>query len=145
MKQSYAKRAGSLTFFALLGAVAMVACSADGSRDDGGKGGVADGTTATKGSGLESCVRACDVFRSTGCSTRAATFCSNARQNCATRYENAKACGSQLEALDACSAALATRDYVCPLGTLNDPLRPYRSSEDVCVPQAQALADCLSP
>jgi hypothetical protein len=153
------RSAGLLAFLVLLVSVEIVACASAGSQDENGKGsaggvpgnsGTAGATTAADGStggttGIENCIKACNTFTTTGCSTRAADFCNSAQQNCHTRYDASPACRAQVEAMDACSASQPASNFICPLGTSSDPVRPYRVSQDVCVREAQALTDCIEP
>lgn len=108
---------------------------------NGGGGSAGNGGTP----GVSDCIEACATFTTTGCNTQAANFCNSAQQNCQERYDSFPTCRLQLEAMDACAAAQPASSYVCPLGTLSDPVRPYRTSQDVCVTQAQALTNCLNP
>lgn len=106
-----------------------------------------DPQSRSLGSGLEDrvgqCVKACEVFATTGCNTRAARFCEQALDNCKARYRAHPKCAEQLAALDTCAAAQPAHNYSCPLGNVPDPARPYRVSEDVCVDEARAVSSCL--
>lgn len=93
--------------------------------------------------GIHQCVQACQALLKTSCDTRAVDFCRNAEENCEARYSAHPDCRAQLTAMDQCAVAQPTANYVCPLGTIADEIRPYRLSEDACVERAMALQECL--
>jgi hypothetical protein len=93
--------------------------------------------------GARRCVAACRVFSGTDCETRAAEFCRSADQNCEARYSSHSNCASVLAALDACAASQPASNFTCPLGNVEDAIRPYRLSEDACVDDARAVSECL--
>ena len=116
---------------------------ADAGSDSGG--GNADGgqdSGMPSGTGVANCIKACDTFLMTNCNTPAADFCRSKQQSCEERYAMNPSCKAQLEAMDACAAVQPVARFECPAG-LEDPLRPYRVTEDVCVPEANALLICL--
>lgn len=115
----------------------------DSSIGDGDAGEMVDASTPG-GAGVEDCVKACEIFLMTNCSTPAADFCESAQQNCLTRYDAHPKCRAQLDAMDACAAAQPVANFTCPLGTMPNVVRPYNVTEDVCVGVATALIDCLA-
>src|SRR5262245_58232686 len=53
--------------------------------------------------GVSDCVRVCEIFLMTTCSTPAADFCKSAQQNCGARYDAHPKCQSQFAAIDSCA------------------------------------------
>jgi hypothetical protein len=95
------------------------------------------------GEGVQQCVQACQTLLKTSCDTPAVDFCRNAEENCEARYSAHPDCRAQLAAMDQCAVTQPTANYVCPLGTIPDELRPYHLSEDACVDRAMGLQECL--
>lgn len=100
-------------------------------------------TAVPGGTGVEDCVKACETFLMTNCSTPAADFCESAQQNCEARYATHSNCQAELEAMDACAAAQPVANFSCPLGTVPNEAAPYNLTEDVCVSEAYAVNVCL--
>ncbi len=99
--------------------------------------------SSSNNEGLQHCVQACQTLLATNCDTRAVDFCQNARENCEVRYNAHPDCRAQLEAMDGCAGKQPAASFVCPLGVINDELRPYHLSEDMCVNAAIELQGCF--
>lgn len=93
--------------------------------------------------GIDQCVQACETLLTTNCESNATAFCQDAQTQCKARYDENDDCLAELKAMDACAAAEAANNFVCPLGLQTDEVRPYLLSEDSCVQVARALAECM--
>ena len=115
-----------------------------GARDGGDEHDSGETDAGSGGAGAQDCVTACQTFSMTNCNTDAANFCANAVINCEGRYDGNPECRVELAAMDACAAVQAEANFVCPLGTIQNQIRPYNTTEDVCVIEANALINCLN-